>query len=584
MIKTALHYKNNLGLNVLPMKVTYNEAKTKERGKLSYDKMPLVPWTELMTRKVTDEEIAKWWTQYPDAGIGAVMGSISNGIIAVDCDSEKAVEEMEASLSDSISIPCSKSISGSRHYFFSTDEVYNKMGRFCGDCDLQAENSLITLPPTRGKNGDCYSWINEPLTAKDFPALHASFQASTINNIYNKELTIYRGIVSLRSSNTQDKELTKLTKLTTLTRENIWESGIRDENLYHVALNLRRGGDSKDYIFQTLRAIILSWGEVDDGWINAKIKSVMGKEEKEKRHIHQEIIEYIETQKYLQEPYIQLTDLLQNLQILQKPDKNSAYVSLKRLCDERKYIEKQIDKRGVYRIIYHNLETKMDLLNEEAEVEFKMDLPLNLGNRVVISPGNICVIAGSKSSGKTAMLLNIAYLNQNKYEIVYLNSEMHATELKKRLKKFAPLNDWKITGHKCSGNFADFIEPDKKKIYIVDYLEVHDKFYEIAAPIKLIHEKLGDSVCFIGLQMKSGATLGRGGDFSAEKARLYLTMDYREDERRTMVTIYDAKEPRPPHDNVRGQSRAVKILNGCELFPEDTDWEWKKTIKYGGKV
>ena len=113
------------------------------------------------------------------------------------------------------------------------------------------------------------------------------------------------------------------------------------------------------------------------------------------------------------------------------------------------------------------------------------------------------------------------------------------------------------------------------KIYIVDYLEVHENFYEIAKPIRKIHEKLGDSLCFIGVQMKAGSTLGRGGDFSAEKARLYLTMDYQESERKSKVTIYDAKEPRPPHESVRGMWRMTKIINGSSLTysPQD-NWKW----------
>jgi len=215
----------------------------------------------------------------------------------------------------------------------------------------------------------------------------------------------------------------------------------------------------------------------------------------------------------------------------------------------------------------------MELLSEPEMLEVKINLPLNLGDMCVISPGNICVVSGSKSSGKTAMLMNIAWRNQSNFNVVYLNSEMSETEFKKRMKKFAPLNKWSITGYKCHTNFEEYIESNSKNIYIIDFLEIHDNFYEIAKPIRKIHEKLGDSVCFIGIQMKSGASLGRGGDFSAEKARLYLTMDYNSEEKRTKVTIYDAKEPRPPFDNVRGKWRNVKIIDGHRLEPA-VEWQW----------
>lgn len=60
-----------------------------------------------------------------------------------------------------------------------------------------------------------------------------------------------------------------------------------------------------------------------------------------------------------------------------------------------------------------------------------------LNELCVISPGNVIVTAGSKGSGKSAFMLNIAAANQNDFEVVYLNSEMHETEFKKRLKSMA---------------------------------------------------------------------------------------------------------------------------------------------------
>lgn len=561
IIEIALKYKHSLGLNVLPVKVMWNDNKKK------YDKKPLVPWRELETREVTDEEIKKWWTQYPDAGIGAVVGNISKGVVVIDCDSAAAIEAFDQLIPDSLIIPCSKSISGARHYFFSADKACPKKTRFYRDMDFQGENSLITLPPTRGKNGDHYSWICEPITKKDFPSLAEVFlnnSNSSNSNIINNNL--YRELVSLYTQPDNVSNLQVPTNLTSANSGNIFEAGKRDDNLYHIAHGLYRAGNQEDYIKQVLRAIVWSWGERDERWISDKVKSVMQRSDVKSRNVQNEIKEYILIQKSLTEPYVVLTECLQSLQLLTREAKNAAYSAFTRLCQEGNLIVKQQDKRGIYRILYNEKDVaKMDLTTESEVNEIDVKMPLDLNRLCVISPGNICVVAGSKSSGKTAMLMNIALFNQHNFDVIYLNSEMSETEFKKRMKRFAPLSDWKITGYKCHNNFDDYITGEPGKIYIVDYLEVHKDFYDIATPIRKIHEKLGDSVCFIGIQMKTGGVLGRGGEFSAEKARLYITMDYQEDELQTKVTIYDAKEPRPPHDNVRGLWRMVKIINGASL-------------------
>ena len=82
--------------------------------------------------------------------------------------------------------------------------------------------------------------------------------------------------------------------------------------------------------------------------------------------------------------------------------------------------------------------------------------------------------------------------------------------------KFKPL--------KRSRDFSDGIFPNR--LNIIDYFEFNDeaRFYDIATEIRKIHDKLKKGICVIALQKKKGAEYGRWGDFSLEKARMYLTM------------------------------------------------------------
>jgi hypothetical protein len=540
IIETALHYKNDLGLSVVPQKL----------------KQSLVKWTDYQINKPTDDDIKKWWSKTPDAGIAAVVGSVS-GVIVIDCDSQDAINEMESLFPDNLIIPCTETPRGGRHYYFAASDKIQKQVNWKNKIDLQAEKSMIVMPPSIGENGKPYKWIIEPKSKNDFPPPPASFQASINNNKKNN----YTHDVILTSVR---NELTSPYNSYT-----ILQKGTRDDDLFHVANWLLKGGRGEAYVRQVLEILAKSCKPpFSEKELNDKISSALKRQNERKGNLASEIKEWC----FLQDGYFSITDVCQTLQIITKEDKNNTHVTLKRLCDSG-IIEKYGEKRGQYRLRKNDTQ-EMDLKTEPVITDVRVKLPCQLNDMCVLSPGNITVVAGSKSAGKTAFMLNIAAFNQSEFEIIFLNSEMSETEFKKRMKKIMPLNDWNIKAYKCHNNFDDYIESNPKKIYIVDFLEVHDNFFEIAKPIRKIHEKLGESLCFIAIHMKLGNSLGRGGDFSAEKARLYLTMDYVAGEKKSKITIYDAKEPRPPHESVRGMWRMVKIINGSQLTYSPQD-NWK---------
>lgn len=525
-------------------------------------KKPLIKWQPYQKERATKEQITEWWTQTPNANIGIVTGKVSN-LFVIDLDKHDPAYNEETVMQyipDNIECPVVNTPKGGQHlYFLPPEEEITIGARFIPGCDFRGEGGYVLAPPSVNGNGKPYSWyVNYDI------ALNSRPPKAAIKRII--ESTLYGAPCKQPVSNEQTDANNAYKYL---------QKGNRNSDIFTLASGLARGGIKFEFAKEVIDIIARNTNPpYPENEANESLKSAYARKENRERNIHEEIREYILAQKSLQETYISLTSTLQSLQLLTRSEKSAAYTAFNRFCNIEKIIEKHGDKRGEYRILDNKKdESKMDLLTESEITEVPVKLPLDLNDLCVISPGNICVVSGSKSSGKTAMLMNIAWTNQKNFEVVYLNSEMHESEFKKRMKKFAPLSNWKITGYSCHNNFDDYIESDPHKLYIVDYLEVHENFYEIAKPIRKIHEKLGDAVCFIGIQMKSGAALGRGGDFSAEKARLYLTMDYNVEEKRTKVTIYDAKEPRPPFDNVRGKWRNVKIIDGSSLTPF-AEWQW----------
>lgn len=285
-------------------------------------------------------------------------------------------------------------------------------------------------------------------------------------------------------------------------------------------------------------------------------------EYKQKRNIQQEIDNVIT---FRGKGIISLNDLYTDLKLSESRDKATCRQAINRLV-ARGLLEKiETGHTGTYRLLDNSAEETKFLT--EPKGEFKIRLPLGLSGMCQIFPKNIIVIAGSKSSGKTSLLLNLAIENQNKHSVIYMNSEMGDEEFTDRMIKLGCNNpeDIKFKCYHKSENYHDMVKGDGE-IYIIDFLEIHDKFYEIAKPIKQIHEKLKDGVAIIGLQMKPGLTIGRGGDFSKEKSRLYLALDFIPQKQCTRVTIEELKSPKNT-DGYRGWHRDIKIINGSIISP-----------------
>jgi hypothetical protein len=161
--------------------------------------------------------------------------------------------------------------------------------------------------------------------------------------------------------------------------------------------------------------------------------------------------------------------------------------------------------------------------------------------------------------------MQLAWMNKDKFEIHYFNSEMGETELRSRLSKFGkPLSEWqKVHFWERSSNFADVIRPDT--INVIDFLEVTEDFWKIGTWIKQIHDRLRKGIAVIAIQKARGAAVGRGGHVTLEKPRLYLNMEPGK------IKIVKCKNWRQEDFNPNGQELKFRLAKGCE-FHIDEYW------------
>ena len=240
-------------------------------------------------------------------------------------------------------------------------------------------------------------------------------------------------------------------------------------------------------------------------------------------------------------------------------------------------------KRGQWRTRDNDLEI-MDVFGA-AQTSVTVPFPLGISELVKIYTKSIVLIAGEANSGKSAYVSNLLYNIYNKKEVVhklkaelgidedleswYFNSEMSAEELKERWSNFDDINVFRnVNVVSRSSNFHDVIRPNG--INVIDYLEIYDNFWEIGGWIKQIYEKLDRGIAVICIQKKSGGDIGRGGEITLEKPRLYIALKDNKPHG-GICKIVKAKAFIDPSSNPNGKELDYKLISGSE-FIETSEW------------
>jgi len=509
MVETALKYKHKYGFCVIPAK----------------GKVPTVKWQDFQEEMPTDDQITEWWSEKPDANIAVITGRVSGYICVVDVDSYKdatVIQTVESLLPVGFRYPISTTPRGGQHWWFrSKTQLGDKIG-FLKGCDFRSQG-IIIIPPSKG-----YKWQNSPKKT-EIPMLPKAVieEMSSVSFDYG-------------SNKAQDNG-------------EYFSEGVRDKNLFTIANTLIRSGHDPEFIRESLRRIISTWGERDEVWINTKIKSAM------KRQGHDNLSEDIREWVLSSSGVFVSSDVVRDLDLSSRVVRKNSSKILGRLVDEG-LIERVGKKNGQFRRVETSIEL-MDWKSAETENYYGLKMPLGLHNDINIFPSNIIIIAGTPNMGKTSFVLNIAKMNTDK-DVRYFNSEMGPEELKTRLLMFDDMEveEWTTKFYNRNGNFGDVVEPDA--LNIIDFLEITENFFLIADEIRKIHDRLKKGIAVICLQKKKDVELGRGAEFGLEKPRLYMSMDFQS------LKIIKCKNPKG-QENVNGKEIKFKLLHGTTFIQDN---------------
>jgi hypothetical protein len=532
MLDAALKYLQEYHFSVIPCNKGTKKA--------------LIPWESYQKKLPNEEEIKKWWSDFPEAQVAIVTGIIS-GLCVVDADDAEAEKVVQEFFPDSLLMPTVRTPRGGKHYYFKCvdTQLTNKAGLKGYKLDFRANGGYVLAPPSSNGKGSPYTFLPK-LSIKDvaLPLLPKGMHL-LLNNSFS---SLGKCKESVRSHITgHNKTLQILTQ------------GRRDNDLFHYANSLIKTKTPVEEVWQVLEILARNCQPpFPEKEIEEKIKSALKRVSNRERNLSQEVRNWVT----LQKGYFSLTETCNSLQLFTKEEKNNLYVIIQRLENEA-LIEKYGKKSGIYRTIENTIE-KIDFLNVSNET-IDLHWPFKIESLVKTMPKNIIVLAGVSNSGKTAFLLNFVEMNMDRYDIHYFSSEMGGMELNARLAKFdRPLDSWHFTPYERTANYADVIKPDG--INIIDYLEIYQEHYHIGQWIKDIYDKLNKGIAIIAIQKKPGAPYGVGGATTIEKARLYLSLDS------GRLKIEKGKNWANEMVNPNKLSVQFKLVQGCK-FIQRNDWE-----------
>src|SRR2546426_6706718 len=128
------------------------------------EKRPFIKWKEFQTRLPSEDEVRRWWTVYPNARIGLVLGELS-GVVVADVDPRNGGDGA-AFLAAHPTNLVSASGGGGLHAFYPIDpELREKDCVHLPRIDMQMERPIVVPPPSPPVSGRPHSWLPERAAA-----------------------------------------------------------------------------------------------------------------------------------------------------------------------------------------------------------------------------------------------------------------------------------------------------------------------------------------------------------------------------------------------------------------------------------
>ena len=269
-------------------------------------------------------------------------------------------------------------------------------------------------------------------------------------------------------------------------------------------------------------------------------------------------------------------DIVKDLSLVSSGLRKNLSKILARLVEE-KVIERYGERNGMWRKIDRSVVEQCWWQTEGLPLPIEFPLDVHLFAKIY--PGNVILLEGQKSQGKSAFALEFCRLNRRLFgnKILYQNVEMSDDEFLERFKNYGDLislQDWKesLTIIKQHDSWWDKILPDA--INVVDYLLEYKEAYLIPDYIWKIHQKLRQGIALVLLQRDPLKPYPHGGRAARDIPRLIISLI------RHKIRIEDVKSwHQTEYGNPNGLVRDYKQVSWWNFKPMG-GWSHEEETKY----
>ena len=126
-------------------------------------KIPSIPWKPYIDRRVTLEELERWFGRLTRTNYWSPTGLVSR-VAVVDCDNAYSIEWWRDRIGEPLDrTACVKTARG-MHFFFRIEHPMASWSQHDGrlEFDVRADGTGIILPPSVHISGADYGWGVEP--------------------------------------------------------------------------------------------------------------------------------------------------------------------------------------------------------------------------------------------------------------------------------------------------------------------------------------------------------------------------------------------------------------------------------------
>lgn len=119
-------------------------------------KRPMLAWTEFQTRLPTLDELQKWWTSWPKAGVAIVTGNLSR-LVVVDFDGDEAVKQVDQ-WPETYRVNTPKGVH--LYYTIGNEQAPTGVANHGKGIDARGEGGYVVAPPSVRADGKSYRYVS----------------------------------------------------------------------------------------------------------------------------------------------------------------------------------------------------------------------------------------------------------------------------------------------------------------------------------------------------------------------------------------------------------------------------------------